>query len=120
MYPTYIAGQSFAQKQFRPLQVVLLGQDVCKDFSTAQVAREIGISRQTVLSIRRVLQDAAQMLQPEDALPDTEIETDEMFQNAGEKGDPHLNPSDPHRVGAGINAEVMALMQMTAHPLSER
>ena len=87
----------FAQKQSRPSQVVLLGQGVCKGFSTAQVAREIGISRQTVLSIRRVLQDAAQMLQPEDALPDTETETDEMFQNAGEKGDPHLDPSDPPR-----------------------
>ena len=87
----------FAQKQFRPSQVVLLGQGVCKGFSSAQVAREIGISRQTVLSIRRVLQDTAQMLQPEDALPDTETETDEMFQNAGEKRHPHLNPSDPPR-----------------------
>ena len=37
------------------------------------------------------------MMQPEDVLPDTETETDEMFQNADEKGDPHLDPSDPPR-----------------------
>lgn len=40
------------------------------------------------------------MLQPETVLPDTETETDEMFQNAGEKGEPHLDPKDlPRRPG---------------------
>ena len=61
------SGTVFAQKQFRPSQVVLLLQGLCKGFSSAQLGREIGISRQTVLSIRRVLQVSAQMLQPEDA-----------------------------------------------------
>ncbi|RKU14537.1 hypothetical protein C6501_08040 [Candidatus Poribacteria bacterium] len=51
------------------------------------------------------------MLQPEDALPDIEIETDEMFQNAGEKAN-RIKPQRIHRVGVGINGEVMALMQM--------
>ena len=37
------------------------------------------------------------MLQPESALPDTETETDEMLQNAGEKGEPHKDPKDPPR-----------------------
>ncbi|RKU10021.1 hypothetical protein C6501_14185 [Candidatus Poribacteria bacterium] len=85
----------FAQKQFRPSQVVLLLHGFCKGASSSQLSRELGISFPTVLSIRRVLQDAAQMLQPEDALPDTEIETDEMFQNVGEKGEPHKDPEDP-------------------------
>ncbi len=57
---TSIVGQGFAQKHYRPSQVVLLLQGLGKDFSSAQ------------------------MLQPEDALPATK--TDEMFQNAGEKG----------------------------------
>ena len=91
------SGTVFAQKQFRPSQVVLLLQGFCKGASSAQLAREIGITRQTVLSIRRDLQESAQMLQPEDALADIETETDEMFQNAGEKGDPHLDPKDPPR-----------------------
>jgi len=91
------SGTVFAQKQYRPSQVVLLLQGICKGISSAQLARELNISRQVVLSIRRVLQDAAQTMQPEDALPDTETETDEMFQNAGEKGEPHQDPKDPPR-----------------------
>ena len=91
------SGTVFAQKQYRPSQVVLLLQGLCKGFSSAQLAREIGISRQAVHSIRQVLQDFAQLLQVEDALPDSETETDEMFQNAGEKGEPHRNPKDPPR-----------------------
>lgn len=91
------SGTVFAQKQYRPSQVVLLLQGLCKGFSSAQLAREIGISRQAVHSIRQVLQDSAQLLQVEDALPDSETETDEMFQNAGEKGEPHRNPKDPPR-----------------------
>ena len=91
------SGTVFAHKQYRPSQVVLLLQGVCKGFSSAQLARELDISRQAVLSIRRVLHASAQMMQPEDALPDTETETDEMFQNAGEKGEPHTDPKDPPR-----------------------
>ena len=91
------SGTVFAQRRFRPSQVVLLLQGFCKGFSSAQLSRELGINRQTVLTIRHILQDSAQRLQPEDVLPDTEAETDEMFQNAGEKGDPHLDPSDPPR-----------------------
>lgn len=56
----------FAQKQFRPSQIVLLLHGFCKGFSSAQLAREIGISRQTVLSLRRVLPGSAEMLQAED------------------------------------------------------
>lgn len=91
------SGTVFAQKQYRPSQVVLLLQGVCKGFSSAQIARELDISRQAVHSIRQVLQASAQMMQSADALPDVETETDEMFQNAGEKGEPHKDPKDPPR-----------------------
>lgn len=91
------SGTVFAQRQFRPSQVVLLLQGFCKGFSSAQLSRELGINRQTVLTLRHILQGSAQMMQPKDVLPDTQTETDEMFQNAGEKGDPHLDPSDPPR-----------------------
>ena len=50
-----------------------------------------------MLSIRRKLHASAEAIQPQDALPDAEVETDEMFQNAGEKGDPHRDASDPPR-----------------------
>ena len=76
----------FAGTQLRPAQVVLLLRGVCQGVSSAQLGRELGLSRQTVLSLRRKLQASAERLQPADALPDAEVETDEMFQNAGEKG----------------------------------
>ena len=70
---------------------------ICQGISSAQLARELGISRQTVLSLRRKLQAAAEAIQPQEALPDAAVETDEMFQNAGEKGEPHRDASDPPR-----------------------
>ena len=91
------SGTVFAGSQFRPSQVVLLLRGVCQGVSSAQLSRELGISRQTILSIRRKLQSSAERIQPEDALPDAEVETDEMFQNAGEKGDKHVDASDPPR-----------------------
>jgi hypothetical protein len=32
-----------------------------------------------------------------DELPDPKFEADEMYQNAGKKGDPHSAPDDPPR-----------------------
>ena len=58
---------------------------VCKGQPSAAIAREIYLTRQTVLSIRRVIQDNAERIQPTTPLPDNQTETDEMFQNAGEK-----------------------------------
>ena len=75
----------FQQKQFTPAQVVLLLRGVYQGTSTAQLAREIGLSYPTVLSMRHTLQSNAQAMQPNSPLADEQTETDEMFQNAGEK-----------------------------------
>ena len=75
----------FQQKQFTPAQVVLLLRGVYQGTSTAQLAREIGLSYPTVLSMRHTLQSNAQAMQPNSPLTDEQTETDEMFQNAGEK-----------------------------------
>ena len=61
------------------------------------MAREIGVARQTVMSIRRTLQSNAEPIQPTTALADEPTETDELYQNAGEKSDPHIDPADPPR-----------------------
>ena len=91
------SGTAFQQKQFTPSQTVLLLRGVCQGVSSAQLGRELGVSRQTVMSMRRVLESHAEAMRPDTALPDAVVETDEMFQNAGEKGDPHRDPSDPPR-----------------------
>lgn len=55
------SGTVFEGKQLRPAQtVLLLLRGVCKGESSAQIAREIGVCRQTVLSIRRELQENAE------------------------------------------------------------
>ena len=75
----------FEGRYFRPAQAVLLLRGVTKGDPSAEIAREIGVSRPTVLEVRRELQANAERHQPQTPLSDTQTETDEMFQNAGEK-----------------------------------
>ena len=91
------SGTVFQQSQWTPQQVILLLRGICQGVSSAQLGRELGVSRQTVTSMRRVLQSNAEVIQLGSSLPDAFVETDEMFQNAGEKGEPHRDPEDPPR-----------------------
>jgi transposase-like protein len=79
------SGTVFEHRQLTPMQVVLLVRGVCKGEPTATLARELGLTRGTVHAIRKALQANAQALQPTTPLLDQTTETDEMFQNAGEK-----------------------------------
>ena len=54
----------FQQKQLTPAQVVMLLRGIYQGDSRAQLARELGLSRPTVHSIRRVIQANAQAIQP--------------------------------------------------------
>lgn len=90
---TLYSGTVFAGKHFRPAQAVLLLRGLCKGESAAAIAREIGVSRKTVHEMRKAIHARAERLQPQEALSDLRTETDEMFQNAGEKRRP------PHRSG---------------------
>lgn len=65
---------------------MLLLRGVCKGESSATLARELKLSRQTVHDLRHALHVKAEQLQPTTRLPDRQTETDEAFQNAGEKG----------------------------------
>ena len=66
-------------------QVVLLLRGVCKGESSALLAAELAVSRTTVHSLRQQLQANGYALISEAQLTDLDTETDEMFQNAGEK-----------------------------------
>jgi len=83
---TLYSGTIFQQKHLTPRQVVLLLRGICKGESTNTLAAELGLSYQTVLGLRHTIQANAEAEQPETPLPDEHSETDEMFQNAGEKG----------------------------------
>lgn len=78
-------GTLFANKHLRPPQVILLLRGICKGESTASLARELELAYDTVHHLRQQIQKKALRLQPETPLSDAVTETDEMFQNAGEK-----------------------------------
>ena len=77
----------FQQRHLTPQQVVLLLRGVVKGEASTTLAAELKVSPQTVLDVRRDLQDSARLLQPNTPLTDGHTETDEMFhaKRAGEK-----------------------------------
>lgn len=87
------SGTLFAESQLTPEQVVLLLHGVLQGKPSAQLGREIGLTEKTVRKWRHRLQGQAEHLQPDSALPDLETESDELFQNAGEKRRGTLRPA---------------------------
>jgi len=82
---TLYSGTVFEGKHLRPAQVIGLLRGVCKGEPGLTLARELRLSRTTQHELRQALQANAQRLQPTTRLNDQRTETDEMFQNAGEK-----------------------------------
>ena len=78
-------GTVFQGSQWAPMQVVLLMRGICKGETTRELASELQLNYKTVLTMRHRVQANAELEQPTSALPDRHSETDEMFQNAGEK-----------------------------------
>lgn len=78
-------GTIFVGSNLEPRRVVLLLRGVCKGEPATVLAAELSLSRQCVHRWRKRIQQNAYALLSEAALADLETETDEMFQNAGEK-----------------------------------
>lgn len=78
-------GTSFAGSNLEPRRVVLLLRGSCKGAPATVLAAELELSRCCVHRWRKRIQQNAHALLNEAALADTETETDEMFQNAGEE-----------------------------------
>jgi transposase-like protein len=90
-------GTVFQGTQYRPSRLVLILRGFAQGVSTAQLARELRCSRRHLLKLRHKFQSQAQSGLDRTPLEDTEVEADEMYQNAGEKGIPHPDPDDPPR-----------------------
>ena len=86
------SGTLFQQRHLRPAQVVLLMRGVLKGEASNVLAAELGLHYLTVLQLRRAIQERAQQLQPTTPIDDLEVESDELFQNAGEKRGGTLRP----------------------------
>lgn len=94
------SGTFFQGTHWRPKQMVLILRGFTQGVSTAQLARELLCSRRHLLDLRHRFQSLAQSNLDRKPLEDAHVETDEMYQNAGEKGVPHKDPEDPPRCRA--------------------
>ncbi len=80
------SGTVFEGRRLKPQQVVLLVKGIVKGEQAQILANEVGVCRQTVQTIRQQMQSNAQRMQPDNPLErDEQTETDELYQNAGEK-----------------------------------
>ena len=80
--------------------IILILRGFVRGTSTLHLSKELGIDYGTLLERRHAFQENAYENRSLDPLPDNDVETDEMFQNAGEKGILHPDPEDPPRVRA--------------------
>jgi transposase-like protein len=78
-------GTVFAGSNLEPRRVVLLVRGVCKGEPATVLAEELALSRQCVSRWRKRRQANGYAMLSATAVPEPDTETDEMFQNAGEK-----------------------------------
>jgi transposase-like protein len=82
---TVYTGTVFAGSNLELRHVGLLIRGVCKGDPATLVAEELARSRQCIHRWRKRLHANGDRMLRQQALRDRETETDEMFQNAGEK-----------------------------------
>jgi transposase-like protein len=84
-YYTLLSGSAFEGSRKRPAVLVLLLRGITKGESTARLARELSLSRQTVHTLRQRLQANLNDSAPTEVMTGTAFEVDEVYLNAGEK-----------------------------------
>jgi transposase-like protein len=84
-YYTLLSGTAFEGSRQRPATLVLLLRGIAKGESTARLARELQLSRQTVHTLRQRIQSNLNHTAPTDLMEGQTFEVDELYQNAGEK-----------------------------------
>ena len=83
-YYTLLTGTIFANTRQRPATLVLLLRGIAKGEPTARLARELGVSRKQLHTLRRRIQANLNETAPTGVMPGTAFEADELYQNAGE------------------------------------
>jgi transposase len=103
-------NSEWAGTHYSCITIVLVMRGFVQGVPTLQLADELELDYETLLARRHRLQHLGLAHKPTDPLPDEVTEADEMFQNAGEKGEKHTDPTDPprcranNRPGAGTMA----------------
>jgi transposase-like protein len=84
-YYTLLTGTVFAKTRQRPATLVLLLRGIAKGEPTARLARELGLSRKQLHTLRRRIQANLHQTAPTSVMTGTAFEADELYQNAGGK-----------------------------------
>jgi transposase-like protein len=84
-YYTLLTGTTFEKTRQSPATLVLLLRGITKGESTARLARELGLSRKQMHTLRQRLQTNLNETAPTELIDGTIFEADELYQNAGEK-----------------------------------
>jgi transposase-like protein len=84
-YYTLLTGTAFEKTRQRPATLVLLLRGITKGESTSRLARELGLSRKQMHTLRQRLQTNLNDTAPTALMEGTTFEADELYQNAGEK-----------------------------------
>lgn len=87
------------------IKIVLMLHGFVKGETTQTLRKELKVSYNALLDWRHKLQEFAFENRNVFPLQDSEVESDEVFQNAGEKGILHYHPDDPPRVRANKKRE---------------
>jgi transposase-like protein len=84
-YYTLLTGTAFEKTRQPPATLVLLLRGITKGESPARLARELGLSRKQMHTLRQRIQTNLNETAPIDLMEGTTYEADELYQNAGEK-----------------------------------
>jgi hypothetical protein len=84
-YYTLLTGMVFAKTRQRPATLVLWLHGLAKGEPTARLARELGVSRQQLHTLRQCIQAKLNATASTGVMPGTAFEADVLYQNAGEK-----------------------------------
>jgi len=87
-YYTLLTGTIFAKTRQRPATLVLLLRGLATGEPTARLAREWGLSRKQLHTLRQRTQANLKATAPAAVMVGTAFEADELYQNAGEKKHP--------------------------------
>ena len=87
----------WSRTRYNCVIIVLIIRGFTQGVSTNQLADELNKDYGTLLERRHKVQQLALENRPNEPLPDIQTEADELFQNAGEKGEKHPDPEDPPR-----------------------
>jgi hypothetical protein len=114
-YDMLVTGTVFEQTRPRPATLVLLRRGIAKGEPTARLARELGVSRQPLHTLRQRLQANLNATAPTGVLTGSACEAAELYQHAGEKKPPIAPPRLRHG-GAPISARGTAPLPMIVPP----